>query len=170
MIFFLIFFLFDLKEIISGIEKNPYFVSNFSQTCEISPNNFIKENGEIIFNFKKGIRFNYKEPEEKSFIIIEEGFYSKEKDGEWNFTPWQKENEEYKFFILLIKGEPIEEDKVKIEKTKKEYIIYSKDPEFTLFIENKNFFPLKFILKSKDGSINTFEFKNHKKILKEVML
>ncbi len=166
-VFFL--FLFSLKEIIEGLEKNPYFVSEFTQICYISDNNFIKEEGEVIFNFKKGIKFDYK-GEEKSYILIEDGFYSKEGGSGWNFTPWDKGSEEYKFFILLIKGEKEEIKNINIEERKNDYLISSQNPSFLLILDKKNYFPLKFSLNSKDGSKNEFEFKNHKRKIKDIKL
>lgn len=170
MLLFLIFIFFDLNEILKGFEKNSYFVSKFVQRYEIAPNNVLEESGEIIFNFKKGIRFNYNGVEKKSFIIVEDGFYSKEGVGEWNFTKWDVESEEYKFFMLLIKGENQNSENLIINETKNEYVIKSKNPEFKLIINKKNYFPIEFSLKTKDRGLNQIQFMEHKKILKEIMI
>ena len=169
MILFLILLSIDLEEILKGIEKNPYFVSKFLQTYYISEDNVVVEEGEIIFNFKKGIRFDYSN-EKKSYVLIEDGFYSKEGEGGWNFTPWDKTSEEYKFFILLINGKVEEIKTIKVEKGKNEFIISSDNPSFSLILDKKNYFPLKFLLKSKDGSKNQFEFRNHKRKLKDIKI
>ncbi|MEJ5167496.1 MAG: hypothetical protein WHV67_10780, partial [Thermoanaerobaculia bacterium] len=131
-LFFLVFF--SLKEIIAGIEKNPFFLSEFVQTYKSPEGNLIKEEGEITFNFKKGIRFDYKGKEKKSYVITEEGFYSREGGENWNFTPWDKESEEYKFFILLIKGEIQDESNLKIEEKGKVFIISSEKPQFNMVL------------------------------------
>lgn len=170
MLLFLIFIFFDLNEILKGFEENLYFVSKFIQRYEVSPNNVIEESGEVIFNFKKGIKFNYTGNEKKSFIINEDGFYSKEGEGEWNFTQWDVESEEYKFFVLLINGKIEEKNGIIVEKKKKEYIISSEKPNFKIILDKKNFYPLKFFIKLKNGSLNYFEFKNHKRIYKEIKI
>lgn len=170
MLSFLIIIFFDLNEILKGFEKNSYFVSKFVQRYEIAPNNVLEESGEIIFNFKKGIRFNYNGVEKKSFIIVEDGFYSKEGVGEWNFTQWDVESEEYKFFMLLINGKMEEKNNIIVEETKKEYIISSEKPNFKIILDKKNFYPMKFFIKLNNGSLNYFEFKNHKRVYKEIKI
>lgn len=170
MIFLYLIILSNLNSVIQGIEKNPYFVADFIQTYEASPGNKIREEGEIIFNFKKGIKFDYKGKEKKSYILNEDGFYSKEGKEQWNFNPWDKDSEEYKFFILLIKGEMEEEENLKVEDEKDTLKISSENPDFEILMDKKNYFPLKFIIKTKENSTNQFEFKNHKKIYKEIKL
>lgn len=162
--------LFALKDIFQGIEKNPYFTSEFVQIYRTPEGNTIKEEGEIIFNFKKGIRFDYKGKEKKSYLLMEEGFYSREGGENWNFNPWETESEEYKFFILLIKGEVSEEENLKIEEKRDSFVIFSEKPNFKITLDKKNYFPLNFSIKSKEGSINEFDFKKHKKIYKEIKL
>ncbi len=152
-----------------GIEKNPYFIANFTQKYEISKEDFIVEEGEIIFNFKEGIRFNYFGKEEKQFVIFSDGYYFKEKEAEWSFYPWDLNSKEYKFFMLLIKGEVEENEELEISEKKGILIIKSKNPNFEILIDKKNYFPLEFNLKDQSSGLNHFEFKKHKKILKKIM-
>lgn len=166
MILFL-FFLEILNEILNGMEKNPFFVAKFTQELELFKGEKIFEKGEIIFNFKKGIKFKYENPE-KIYMITEEGFYSKEGGGELNFSYWDKESREYKFYILLLKGKLPEDGKIEILKEKKVYKIISEDPVFEIEIERENFYPLKFLIKYEDGTVSRFEFSKHKRIFKEI--
>ena len=152
----------SLQDAVRLLADHPAFTAGFKQDLATPEGEVLKEEGTVRFAWGKGVRFDYKGKEKKSFVFVPDGWYSRMADGPWDFQSWEERSPQMDPFLFLLNGKTPENTGWTVARREGTLVIESSSPSFILILDAKNGWPRSLKVDQEDGSVNTLEFKGHK--------
>ena len=147
-----------LQDAVRTLAAHPAFTARFTQTLTTVGGETLKDKGTIRFEWGKGLRFDYQGKDEKSFVFVPDGCYSRTGGAPWDFQPWDETASDLAPFLFLLNGKIPKAMDWTAALRGGSWVVESQNPAFSLQMDPATGWPRRLELTQADGSLNALEF------------